>query len=151
MDYLDRTTYTRGLVSEYGYDIAFVEYVKPVRTSGKSSYNFFSYFDFAMTGITSYSKVPIRLATLVGLFLSGLSLFIAIFYLIYKIIFWSSVPFGIAPLIIGLFFFSSVQILFIGLIGEYVAAVLAKVSQKPMVSVREYINFENIIDEKKEM
>jgi len=143
LDFYDSTTYFRGLISEFGYDIAYVEFVKPVRKSGKSSYNFFSYFDYAMIGITSNSKVPIRIATLAGLFLSGLSLLGAVFYFILKIIFWDSIPFGIAPLVIGLFFFSSVQIFFVGLIGEYVAAVLAKVSPKPLVSVREYINFNN--------
>jgi len=144
LDYYDSTTYFRGLVSEYGYDIAFVEFVKPVRKSGKSSYNFFSYFDLAMIGITSNSKVPIRIATLAGFCLSGLSLVIAIFYFLCKLIFWYSIPFGIAPLVIGLFFFSSVQIFFIGLIGEYIAAILVKVSPKPLVSVREYINFDNV-------
>ena len=147
LEYYDSTTYFRGLVNEYGYDVAFVEFVKPVRSSGKSSYNFFSYFDYAMIGIVSNSKVPIRIATLAGFCLSGLSLLIAIFYFIFKLIFWSSVPFGIAPLVIGLFFFSSVQIFFIGLIGEYVAAVLSKVSPKPLVLVREYINFENAENE----
>jgi len=142
-DYYDSTTYFRGLISEYGYDIAFVEFVKPVRKHGKSSYNFFSYFDYAMIGITSNSKVPIRIATLAGFFLSGLSFLAAVFYFVYKLLHWDSVPFGIAPLVIGLFFFSSVQIFFVGLIGEYVATVLAKVSQKPLVSVREYINFES--------
>jgi glycosyltransferase involved in cell wall biosynthesis len=148
LDYYDSTTYFRGLVSEYGYDIAFVEYVRLVRSAGKSSYNFFSYFDYAMIGITSNSKIPIRIATLAGFFLSGLSLIIAITYFLIKLIFWYSIPFGIAPLVIGLFFFSSVQIFFIGLIGEYVAAVLAKVSPKPLVSVREYINFEDNEHEK---
>jgi len=145
LDYYDSNTYFRGLVSEYGYDIAFVEYERPVRTSGKSSYNFFSYFDYAMIGITSNSKVPIRIATLAGFCLSGLSLLIAIFYFSFKLIFWYSIPFGIAPLVIGLFFFSSIQLFFIGLIGEYIAAILAKVSPKPLVSVREYINFDEDI------
>jgi glycosyltransferase involved in cell wall biosynthesis len=146
LEYYDSTTYFRGLVSEYGYDISFVEFVKPVRPSGKSSYNFFSYFDYAMLGIVSNSKVPIRIATLAGFCLSGLSLLVALFYFVFKLLFWSSVPFGIAPLVIGLFFFSSVQIFFIGLIGEYVAAVLSKVSPKPLVLVREFINFEDSED-----
>lgn len=147
LDYYDTTTYFRGLVSEYGYDIAYVEFVKPIRTSGKSSYNFLKYFDFAIVGITSNSKVPIRIATFTGICLSVLSLIIAIFYLVFKLLYWPEVPFGIAPLVIGLFFFSSVQIFFIGLIGEYVAACLAKVSPKPLVSVREYVNIDRNEDE----
>jgi glycosyltransferase involved in cell wall biosynthesis len=143
LEYYDTNTYFRGLISEYAYDLVKVEFEKPIRVYGKSSYSFFSYFDYAMTAITSYSKVPIRIATLAGLCLSGLSLLIAVFYFILKLIWWQHVPFGMAPLIIGLFFFSSVQILFVGLIGEYVAAVLSKVSPKPLVAVREFINFDN--------
>jgi glycosyltransferase involved in cell wall biosynthesis len=143
LDYYDSTTYFQGLINEFGYDIAFIEFDKPMRVSGKSSYNFFSYFNFAMLAITANSKLPIRIATLAGFFLSGLSLFIAIVYFVLKLLFWVDIPFGIAPLMIGLFFFSSVQILFIGLIGEYVAAILAKTSPKPLVTVREYINFED--------
>jgi len=142
-DYYDATTYIRGLISEYGYDIAYIEFDKPVRTSGKSSYNFFSYFDYAMIGITSYSKVPLRIATLAGLFLSGFCFLVAVIYFILKLVFWSHIPFGIAPLIIGFFFFSSVQLLFIGIIGEYIAATLAKVSPKPLVLAKEFINFED--------
>jgi glycosyltransferase involved in cell wall biosynthesis len=142
VEYYDCTTYFRGLICEYGYDIAYVEFVKPTRPTGKSSYNFFSYFDYAMIGITSNSKVPIRIATLVGLLLSGLSLLAAIVYFVLKLMFWAYIPFGIAPLMIGLFFFSSIQLLFIGLIGEYVAATLSKVSPKPLVLVREYINLD---------
>jgi len=135
-------TYFRGLISEYGYDAARVEFTKPVRSYGKSSYNFFSYFDYAITGLTSYSKLPIRIATLAGFCLSGLSLLVAVFYTVLKFIWWPDIAAGIAPLIIGVFFFFSVQILFIGLIGEYVAAILVKVSPKPLVIVREFINFE---------
>jgi len=142
--YYDSTTYFRGLISEFGYDIAYVMYERPVRITGKSSYNFFSYFDYAMLGVTSNSKVPLRIATLAGFFLSGLSFIAAIVYFILKLVFWAHIPFGIAPLVIGLFFFSSVQLLFIGIIGEYIAATLAKVSPKPLVNVREYINFDDL-------
>ena len=142
LDCYDLNTYFRGLISEYAADIAIVEFKKPVRLYGKSSYNFFSYFDYAMTGITSYSKVPIRIATLAGFFLSGLSFLAAVLFFIARLLWWPTAPFGMAPLLIGMFFFSSVQLLFIGLIGEYVSAILVKVSPKPLVTVREFINFE---------
>jgi len=147
LKYYTSTTYFRGLISEFGYDIAYVEFEKPIRPTGKSSYNFFSYFDYAMLGIISNSKVPIRIATLTGFFLSGLSLIVAIVYFILKLMYWASIPFGMAPLMIGVFFFFSIQIFFIGLIGEYVAAILSKTSPKPLVSVREYINFKDCIQE----
>jgi len=148
LKYYTSTTYIRSLISEYGYDVAYIDFVKPVRPSGRSSYNFFSYLDYAILGITANSKVPIRIATLAGLFFSGVSLIAAIVYLIIKLLFWANIPFGMAPLMIGLFFFSSIQLLFIGLIGEYVAAILSKVSPKPLVLVREYLNFDSeIVDE----
>jgi glycosyltransferase involved in cell wall biosynthesis len=149
LEYYDANTYFRGLVSEYGYDMAFVKFVKPKRVAGKSSYNFFRYFDYAMRGITSYSTAPIRLATYLGFTLSVLSVLVAAFYFIFKLLYWPNVPYGMAPLIIGLFFFSSVQIFFLGLIGEYVAAVLTKVTHKPLVFAREYINFEESEGEEK--
>jgi len=138
----DPEPYMRGLISEFAYDIAVVEFLRPVRSAGKSSHNFFSLFNIAMMGVTSYSKVPIRIATISGMFLSLISLLVAVFYFIIKMIWWPHIPFGMAPLIMGMFFFASVQILFLGLIGEYVSAILIKVTPKPLVMVREYINFE---------
>ena len=136
-------TYGRGLYAEYGYDIATVSFIKPKRKHGKSSFNFFSYFDVMMMAVTYTSKTPIRIATLAGLFLSILSFLIAAVYFILRIFWWPNPPWGIGPLLVGMFFFASVQILFLGLIGEYVAAILAKVTPKPLVMVREYINFDN--------
>ena len=146
-DTFDMNTYFRDLIAEYGFDFAIVEFDRPTRTYGKSSYNFFSYFNLAMIGITSSSKAPIRIATLSGLFLSVLSFLVAVFYFFIKLIWWPHVPFGMAPLIIGMFFFASVQILFLGLIGEYVAAILIKMTPKPLVAVKEYINFNNMQEE----
>jgi glycosyltransferase involved in cell wall biosynthesis len=141
-EYYTLDTYFRGLVSEYGYDIAEVSYEKPKRIYGKSSYNFLKYFDYAMLAITSYSKLPIHIMTIIGFCLSGISLLIAFVYFVLKLLFWYDIPFGFAPLIIGLFFFSSIQIFFIGLIGEYISSILVRVSPKPLVIVREFINFE---------
>jgi glycosyltransferase involved in cell wall biosynthesis len=146
VEYYDIATYFRGLMCEYGYDIAFIEHTKPKRVSGKSSYNFYRYFDYAMLGITSYSTAPLRLATFIGFILSGLSVLVAIFYFVLKLLLWPHIPFGTAPLVIGLFFFSSVQIFLMGLIGEYIAVILSKVTDKPLVLAREYINFDG--DEK---
>jgi glycosyltransferase involved in cell wall biosynthesis len=134
--------YFRGLVSELGIDYKVVSYVKPKRKHGKTSYNFFSYFDLAMTGLTSYSKAPLRLATLIGFFASALGFLIALGYLIMKLLFWTTMQTGIAPLLIGLFFFSSVQIMFVGIIGEYLYQVLERVRVKPLVMEAERINFE---------
>ena len=135
--------FLRGTLGEFCSNWDTVYYIQERRKHGKSSYNFFRYFDTAMRGITSYSKAPLRLATLIGFFLSGFSLFVALFYLILKIVFWDSMQAGIAPLVIGLFFFASVQILLVGLVGEYVLQILEYVRKKPLVIEDECIGFSN--------
>jgi hypothetical protein len=95
----------------------------------------------AMLGITSHSKVPLRLATIFGFLLSGLSLFTALCYLVYKLIFWDRLTVGVAPIVIGLFLFASVQLFFIGLLGEYIGFIYTKLHKRPLVYERERINF----------
>ena len=94
-----------------------------------------------MLGITSYTKMPLRLATLVGFFTATISFFIGTFYLLYKLIFWNSFSLGTAPVTIGLFFFSSVQLVFLGLIGEYISLIYTQVLKRPLVYEKERINF----------
>jgi glycosyltransferase involved in cell wall biosynthesis len=95
----------------------------------------------AMLGITNHSKVPLRLATMVGFSLSIISLFVACGYLMYKLIFWKSFSVGIAPVVIGLFFFASVQLFFLGLVGEYIGSIYTQVLKRPLVIEKERINF----------
>lgn len=133
--------YMRGLISEMGYDIFRIEYIQPARKRGITKNNFYSLYDMAMLGITYHSKVPLRLATLLGFGLAALSLLVAVIYTIYKIIFWESFSVGIAPLVIGLFFFSAVQLFFIGVIGEYIGSIYTQVLKRPLVIERERINF----------
>ncbi len=137
----DPYPYFRGLISEIGYDIFCMEYVQPIRKKGITKNNFYSLYDMAMIGITNHSKVPLRLAAMLGFCLAVLSLFVAFGYFIYKIIFWQSFSVGIAPLVIGLFFFSSVQLFFIGIIGEYIGSIYTQVLKRPLVIERERINF----------
>ncbi|WP_424031089.1 glycosyltransferase family 2 protein [Methanoregula sp.] len=137
----DPYPYMRGLISEIGYDIYQIEYIQPVRKRGKTKNNFYSLYDMAMLGITNNSKVPLRLAALTGFGLAIISLVVAFVYTIYKLIYWDSFTVGIAPLVIGLFFFSSVQLFFIGVIGEYVGSIQTQVLKRPLVIERERINF----------
>lgn len=137
----DPYPYFRGLISEIGYDIFRIEYVQPIRKKGLTKNNFYSLYDTAMIGITSHSKVPLRLAAMLGFSLAVLSLLVAFIYFIYKIIFWESFSVGIAPLVIGLFFFSSIQLFFIGIIGEYIGSIYTQVLKRPLVIERERINF----------
>jgi glycosyltransferase involved in cell wall biosynthesis len=133
--------YLRGLICEIGFPIKQLPYDQPPRTKGVSKNNFFSLYDFAMLGITSHSKIPLRIASIMGFFLSGLSLFIALIFLILKLIFWQHFTAGVAPILMGLFFFSSVQLFFIGILGEYISSIQTQVTKRPLVFEKERINF----------
>jgi glycosyltransferase involved in cell wall biosynthesis len=138
----DPYPYFRGIISEVGYQPVQIPYTQPRRTRGITKNNFYTLYDMAMLGITSHSRVPLRLATMAGFALSGLSLVISLLYLIAKLLFWNQFSIGTAPVLIGMFFFASVQLFFIGLLGEYVGAILRHVSNRPLVIERERINFE---------
>lgn len=137
----DPYPYFRGLVSDIGFESAKVEFVKPARKRGITKNNFYTLYDLAMLGITNHSKVPLRLATMLGFSMSALSLFIAFGYFVAKLILWNTFTLGTAPLIIGLFLFSSVQLFFIGIIGEYIGSIHTQVLKRPLVIEKERINF----------
>lgn len=139
--YEDSYPYFRGLIAEVGFDIVEVPYHQPQRKRGLTKNNFYTLYDIAMLGITSHSKILLRLATMVGFSLSIFSLIISILFLIYKLIFWDRFNAGTAPILIGLFFFSSIQLFFIGLLGEYIAAINTRVMKRPLVVEKERINF----------
>ena len=138
----DPYPYLRGIISEIGFDSAEIEYKQRQRKKGKSSYrNFYRLYDAAMLGITSHSSVPLRIATFLGFAMSLLSLLVAIGYLIAKLIFWQSFPLGTAPVTVGLFLLASVQLFFIGIIGEYIGLMHMRILKRPLVVERERINF----------
>jgi glycosyltransferase involved in cell wall biosynthesis len=138
----DPYPYFRGLIADIGFEIAKVEYVQPARKRGITKNNFYTLYDMAMLGLTSYTKVPLRLATMLGFASAGLSLLIALFYLVYKLIYWKSFSLGLAPLVVGIFFFSSVQLIFLGIVGEYVGSIHTYVRHMPLVVEKERINFD---------
>ena len=142
----DPYPYFRGIISELGFRVAQLPYTQRPRVRGITKNNFYSLYDLAMLGITSHSKIPIRLATMAGFALSLLSLAISVTYLVLKLMFWDQFGFGTAPILIGLFFFSSVQLFFIGLLGEYVAAIHTQVLRRPLVVERERVNFDDVSD-----
>jgi glycosyltransferase involved in cell wall biosynthesis len=134
--------YFRGLVSDLGYERAEVPYVQPARKSGRTKNNFFSLYDMAMLGITNHSKVPLRLAAMAGCVISVISLLVAIGYLVAKLMFWDQLELGLAPLLIGIYFFGAVQLFFIGVLGEYIGAIHTQVHKRPLVVEKERINFD---------
>jgi polyisoprenyl-phosphate glycosyltransferase len=140
-DLNDPYPYFRGLISDIGFPPAVVTYTQPRRKHGKTKSNFSYLYGEAMLGITSYTKVPLRIATIVGFITAGFSSLIGLFYLIYKLVYWSSFSLGIAPVAIGLFFFASVQLIFLGIIGEYLCTMHVHVLHRPLVYEKERLNF----------
>ncbi|MBK9284213.1 MAG: glycosyltransferase family 2 protein [Sphingobacteriaceae bacterium] len=138
----DPYPYFRGLVSEFGFRRYEIPYEQPKRTVGKSNANFFRLYDLAMLGFTSHSKMPLRLSAFIGFFSSILSFLVALGYFIYKLVYWYDFEVGMAPIVIGVFFFSSVQLFFIGVIGEYIGAIHTHIRKRPLVIERERINFD---------
>jgi glycosyltransferase involved in cell wall biosynthesis len=138
----DPYPYFRGLIAEIGFDVARIPYQQPGRARGITKNNFYTLYDMAMLGITSHSKIPIRLATMAGFALSITSFLVSLTYLVMKLVLWDRFQLGTAPLLIGMFFLGSVQIFFIGLIGEYVASIHTQVLGRPLVVERERVNFD---------
>lgn len=137
----DPYPYFRGLVADVGYEIATVPFVQPLRKRGITKNNFYTLYDMAMLGLTNHSKVPLRMATMFGFITAALSAFVGLFYLVYKLTNWQSFSLGLAPLAVGLFFFASVQLIFLGIIGEYIGAIYTQVQKRPLVVEQERINF----------
>ena len=137
----DPYPYFRGLIAEIGFPVKKISYHQPPRMRGITKNNFYTLYDIGMLGITNFSKIPLRLAAMLGFATAVLSLLVAIGYLICKLIFWYSFPIGTAPMMIALFFFASVQLFFIGMIGEYVVAIHTQVMNRPLVVEKERINF----------
>lgn len=133
--------YLRGLVCELGYSRALIPFVQPLRKRGLTKNNFYTLYDNAMTGFTNHSKVPLRLAALGGFVLGVFSFMLAMVYLVLKLLYWDAFPMGTAPLLLAVLFFSSVQLFFIGIIGEYIGAILTQVLKRPLVIENERINF----------
>jgi glycosyltransferase involved in cell wall biosynthesis len=137
----DPYPYHRGMIAELGYPVARVNFVQPRRKRGFTKNNFYTLYDIAMLGFTSHTKVPLRLATMFG-FLTGLMSFgVGLGYLVYKLVYWNEFSLGVAPVIVGIFFLGSVQLLFIGVLGEYIGAIHTKVTKRPLVVESERINF----------
>lgn len=131
----------RHLIADFGYEVQFVDYVKPNRKKGRSSYNFWRYYNTAMDSLVSTSVTPLRIITLIGFILAVCSFILGLVYLVLKLVFWYSFSAGQAPILIGMFFLGAVQIFIIGLLGEYIGSVVVRLKNRPMVVEKERINF----------
>lgn len=138
----DPTPFLRGIVAELGFRRKEIPYEQPRRRAGKTSNNFYRLYDAAMLSITSYTKVGLRLATIFGSLCSAFFMLVAMVYLVMKLVYWDRFPAGMAPLLIGVCFLGSVQIFFIGMVGEYVLSINQRVMKRPLVVEEERINFD---------
>tara|TARA_B100000242_G_C43051784_1_gene491449 strand:- start:2052 stop:2978 length:927 start_codon:yes stop_codon:yes gene_type:complete len=138
----DPYPYFRGLISELSNDIKTIKFEQPKRQKGYTKNNIFTLYDIGILGIVKHSRKPMRLLIILGFLSSIISILIGIFYLIYKILFWNTFSVGLAPIIIGIFFISSIQITLLGLLGEYVGVILLHQRNMPLVIEKERINFD---------
>ena len=134
--------FLRGLICELGYEIKTIPFVQPKRLKGITKNNFYTLYDIAMLGIITHSKLPIRIAAIAGLSLGLISSVVGIIFIILKLIYWESFPLGLAPSIIGLFFLLGIQLMFIGIIGEYIGSIHTYLQNRPLVIEKERINFD---------
>lgn len=137
----DPYPFLRGIICELGYPIKSIPFIQPRRLGGITKNNFYTLLDIAMLGLVGHSKVPIRIASLLGFLLGCVSILIALYFLVMKLILWDSFPLGSAPTIIGLFFMFGIQLFFIGILGEYIGSIHTYVRNRPIVVERERINF----------
>lgn len=137
----DPTPFLRGIVAELGFKIKQIPYEQPKRRAGETKNHFYQLYDAAMLSITSYTKAGLRLASIFGSICSLISMVVAVVYLVMKLMYWDRFPAGMAPVLIGMCFLGSVQIFFIGLMGEYILSINARVMKRPLVIEEERLNF----------
>ena len=147
-DLKDPTPFMRGIVAELGYKRKEIEYEQPLRRAGKTKNNLYSLYDAAMLSFTSYTKIGLRMCTFMGMGLGLLSAIIGIIYLIIKLLYWDTFPAGTAPMLIGMFLLGSIQLFFIGFLGEYILSINQRVMNRPLVIEEERINFDDKEDNK---
>jgi len=138
----DPYPYLRGLICDLGYPQYLIPFHKPVRKRGFTKNNFYTLYDLGMLGITNHSKVPLRLAVFAGCGVGIISFMVALAYLVYKLLYWERFQAGAAPIVLGIFFLGSVQLFFIGILGEYIGSIYTQVLRRPPVIERERINFD---------
>jgi polyisoprenyl-phosphate glycosyltransferase len=140
-DLQEPTPFLRGIVAELGPNRKEIPYEQQRRRSGKTSNNWYSLYDIAMLSFTSYTKVGLRIATILGFIFALIGFIVALVYLIMKLVFWQNFVAGMAPILIGVFLFGSIQVFFIGLLGEYIISINARIMKRPLVIEEKRINF----------
>ena len=137
----DPLPYLRGLISEVEGDIGLLQFDQPARKLGKTKNNLFTLIDLAMVGFVKHSTLPLRFMIIFGLIISSLSILLSVIFLFYKLLYWNSFELGVAPIVIGFFFISAIQIILLGIVGEYISVTLSHTRALPLVIEKERINF----------
>ena len=137
----DPMPFLRGIVAELGYKRKEIPYEQQKRKAGKTKNNFYTLYDAAMIGFTSYTKAGLRIATLIGVITAIISFTIGIVYLVLKLIYWDRFVAGTSPILIGMFFLGAIQLLFIGILGEYILSMNVRLMKRPLVIEEKRINF----------
>ena len=145
-DLKDPTPFLRGIVAELGFKRVEIPYEQQLRRAGKSKNDFFSLYDIAMLSFTSYTKIGLRLATFLGLIIALVCFGLGVFYMVYKLMYWDRFNSGTAPMVVGMFFLGAVQLIFLGLIGEYILSMNKRIMNRPLVVEEERIGFDNTED-----
>jgi len=138
----DPYPYLRGLIADICCDVVKINYIQPARKRGITKNNFFTLFDMAMLGFTNNTKIPLRVSIFLGSIIATISFFVGLFYLGFKLFNWQDFSLGLAPLVVGMFFLGGVQLLFLGILGEYIGAIYTQVQHRPRVIEKERINFD---------
>lgn len=141
-EYAGPTPNFRNMISEFGYSVGFIKYHQPKRKTGHSSYNFIRYLNIALNDMVNTSRLPLRMATYFGGLVALVSFIIAIYYLILKLNYWDSYDIGTATIVIGIFFLGAVQLISIGIVGEYIGEILSRMEKSPRVVEKERLNFD---------
>jgi polyisoprenyl-phosphate glycosyltransferase len=139
--YKDPYPFFRGMIAEIGFKRREFAFKQPLRKRGITKNNFLTLWDIGMLGMTSYSKLPLRMATFFGFFVGAISFLLGFSYLVYKLMYWDRFEVGMAPVVLGIFFLGSIQLFFLGMVGEYVGAIYTQVKERPLVVEAERINF----------
>jgi glycosyltransferase involved in cell wall biosynthesis len=137
----DPYPFLRGMICELGFEIKEIPFIQERRKRGISKNNIYTLFDIGMLGVINHSNIPLRLASFFGIVTGGLSLALAIIFLIVKLLFWSKYPVGISPIIIGMFLMFGIVLISIGILGEYLSSVHNYLRNRPVVVEKERINF----------
>jgi hypothetical protein len=137
----DPIPFLRGIVAELGFHRKGINYEQQKRRAGKSKNNWYTLYDAAMLSFTSYTKTGLRIATIVGFITASLTFIVSLVYFILKLLYWDKFPMGTVPLLLGVFFLGSLELFFIGFIGEYVMSINTRLMNRPLVIEEERINF----------